>query len=312
MESEELADPTGSQVLIKMLACTLNPSDINTIEGTYGLKPALPAVAGNEGVGVVVAAGPNVKGLRVNDWVVPASAGFGTWRTHALASEESLAKVANDIPVEYAAALAVNPATAHLLLQMVQLKAGDVVLQNAANSTVGQAVIQLAKLRGLKTVNIIRDRANYKEVVEQLKSLGGDVVVSEQFAASAEMKTVLSDLAAPRVAFNATGGASATELVRLLGQGGTLVTYGGMSKQPVTVPTSALIFKDITVKGFWLSQWNKTHTAAQRGEVLTALAALVRSKQLKLALERKKFADLPQALESAHAGFKGRKTVFVH
>jgi trans-2-enoyl-CoA reductase len=310
METEEVADPQGSQVLVKMLACALNPSDVNTIEGSYGLKPALPAVGGNEGVGVVVAAGPNVKGLRVNDWVVPASAGFGTWRSHALAGEEAFSKVANDIPVEYAATLAVNPATAHLLLQVVQLQAGDVVVQNAANSTVGQAVIQLAKLRGIKTVNIIRDRANYKEVVEQLKSLGADVVVNEQFAASAEMKTVLSDLAAPKLALNATGGASATELVRLLGQCGTLVTYGGMAKQPVTVPTSALIFKDISVKGFWLSQWNKTHTAAQRGEVLSTLAELVRSKKLKLALERKKFSDLPSALDKAHAG-NGRKTVFV-
>lgn len=67
--------------------------------------------------------------------------------------------MANDIPVEYAATLAVNPATAHLLLtEFVNLKAGDVIVQNAANSTVGQAVIQLAKLKGVKTVNVIRDR----------------------------------------------------------------------------------------------------------------------------------------------------------
>ena len=99
----------------------------------------------------------------------------GTWRTHALAAEDAVSKVANDIPVEYAAALSVNPATAHLLLsEFVQLKAGDVVVQNAANSAVGQAVIQLAKLRGVKTVSIIRDRADYKQVVEQLKALGGD------------------------------------------------------------------------------------------------------------------------------------------
>ena len=126
METEELADPQGSQVLVKMLASTLNPSDVNTvrtsaavfpkalsnaalcralsrmaahwsdpsarashsiifsidfprlqIEGTYAVKPTLPAVAGHEGVGVVIAAGPQVKNLKVNDWVIPAQAGFG-------------------------------------------------------------------------------------------------------------------------------------------------------------------------------------------------------------------------------------------
>lgn len=168
------------------------------IEGTYGFKPTLPAVPGHEGVGVVVSTGPNVKGLKVNDWVIPAAAGFGacffssaltqsncsaqiemhndvnvftflhrlicsfcagTWRSHALASEESLVKIANDIPVEYAATLSINPATALLMLrEFVTLKAGDVIVQNAANSTVGQAVIQLAKAKGVKTINVIRDR----------------------------------------------------------------------------------------------------------------------------------------------------------
>ena len=289
----------------------------------------------------------------------------GTWRTHALAAEDAVSKVANDIPVEYAAALSVNPATAHLLLsEFVQLKAGDVVVQNAANSAVGQAVIQLAKLRGVKTVNVIRDRADYKQVVEQLKALGGDVVVSEEFARSAEMKTVLADLAPARLALNGAGGASSTELVRLLGQSGTMVTYGGMSQQPVVAATSALIFKDVTLKGFWLSHWNKTHTAAQRAAVLSTLAVcvcaggcgvggvgrffldaywpiqcilfpfpclipfadfhlcssrrqfaqdLVRSNKLKLALERKKFSDLPAALANPpYFSFKGRKSVFVH
>jgi len=310
MESEQLADPTGSDVLIKMLAAPINPADINVIEGTYGIKPALPAVPGNEGVGVVVAAGPNVKNLKVNDWVIPY--GAGTWRSHILAAEDSLDRVPNDIPVEYAATLSINPATAHLLLnQFVKLKAGDVIVQNAANSHVGQAVIQLAKLAGVKTLNIIRDRPNYKEVVEQLKSLGGDVVVSEELPRSSDFASVLADIPAPTLALNAVGGASATDLARLLGQNGTLVTYGGMGKAGVTLPTSALIFKNLTVRGFWFSQWAQTHSRADRQALLSTLAELVRSKKLKFALERKNFSDLPSVLSSVHSGFKNRKTVLM-
>lgn len=135
--------------------------------------------------------------------------------------------------------------------------------------------------------------------------------MTEEFARSAEMATLLSDLSKPVLALNATGGASATELVRLLGQNGTLVTYGGMAKQGVTVPTSALIFKNVSVRGFWLSQWNKTHSAADRQAVLDTLAELVRSKKLKLALERKPFAELPAVLSNVSAGFKNRKAVLV-
>ena len=230
-------------------------------------------MGGGEGVGVVVAVGPNVKSMKVNDWVIPATGQSGTWRTHVLAGEDQFDVVPNDIPVEYAATLAVNPATAHHLLhQFVSLKAGDVIVQNAANSACGQAVIQLAKLQGVKTINIIRDRPNYKEVVEQLKALGGDIVVSEDFARSADFASVLADLPKPVLALNAVGGASATELARFLDHNGTLVTYGGMGKQGVVVPTASLIFKQISLRGFWLTHWNQTHPRADRQRTILALA----------------------------------------
>jgi trans-2-enoyl-CoA reductase len=84
-----------------------------------------------------------------------------------------------------------------------------------------------------------------------------------------------------------------------------------MAKHGVTVPTSALIFKNISVRGFWLSAWNKSHSAGDRQAVLDTLAELVRSKKLKLALERKPFAELPSVLSNVSAGFKNRKTVLV-
>lgn len=247
--------------------------------------------------------------MKVNDWVIPSQPAFGTWRTHALAEEAALTKVSNDLPVEYAATLAVNPCTAYRLLEdFVKLNAGDVIIQNGANSTVGQSVIQLAKARGVKTVNIIRDRPDYKQTVDTLKALGADIVVTEEIARSAEMSKLLSDLPKPVLALNTVGGASATELARLLGEKGTLVTYGGMSKQPVTLPTSALIFKEISVKGFWLSKWVSTHSKEERQAMINAVSELVISKKLKLALERKSFSELPSVLASS-SGFKGRKTV---
>ena len=158
MEQIGLSPLTASDVEVKMLAAPINPADLNMIEGVYGLKAKFPAVAGNEGVGIVTAVGSAVKSVSVNDWVIPgAGGGFGTWRYTARVNENSLMKVPNDIPVPYAATISVNPATAYRLLRdFVKLEPGDVIIQNGANSMVGQAVIQMAREMGVKTINVIR------------------------------------------------------------------------------------------------------------------------------------------------------------
>eukprot|EP00744_Colponema_vietnamica_P000971 GILI01001676.1.p1 GENE.GILI01001676.1~~GILI01001676.1.p1 ORF type:complete len:373 (-),score=167.24 GILI01001676.1:310-1377(-) len=309
IETENLSAPTGSEVLVKFLAAPVNPADFNIIEGTYGELPKLPAVAGNEGVAVVVAAGPSAK-LKANDVVVPALPGFGTWRTHAVCPEAALQKIPSDLPVEYAATLAVNPCTAfRLLADFESLKAGDVLIQNGANSTVGQAVIQLAKEKNVKTINIIRNRPEQDKVVERLKTLGADVVVTEDVLGTADFKKVLSDLPAPRLGLNCVGGASVTEMARILGNKSTLVTYGGMSKKPVTVSTSSLLFKDISLRGFWLSKWVQSHSAAERAAMFDQLVPLIKAGKLKMLLERHSFSDLHGALAKARQPFHDRKIV---
>ncbi|XP_032245520.1 enoyl-[acyl-carrier-protein] reductase, mitochondrial isoform X5 [Phoca vitulina] len=202
LKNLELAAVGGSDVHVKMLAAPINPSDINMIQGNYGFLPKLPAVGGNEGVGQVVAVGGSVTGVKPGDWVIPASAGLGTWQTEAVFSEEALISIPSDLPLQSAATLSVNPCTAYrMLMDFEQLQPGDCVIQNASNSGVGQAVIQIAAALGLRTVNVVRDRP-----------------------------------------------------------GGTMVTYGGMAKQPVIASVSQLIFKDLKLRGFWLSQWKKDHS----------------------------------------------------
>jgi trans-2-enoyl-CoA reductase len=99
----------GEEVAIKFLASPINPSDINMVEGTYGIAAKYPAIGGNEGVAIVTEIGEGVKKLAVGDWVIPFRAGFGCWRTEAVTDEMELIKVASDIPASYAATLSVNP-----------------------------------------------------------------------------------------------------------------------------------------------------------------------------------------------------------
>ncbi|XP_057559065.1 enoyl-[acyl-carrier-protein] reductase, mitochondrial isoform X7 [Hippopotamus amphibius kiboko] len=225
LKNLELAAVGGSDVHVKMLAAPINPSDINMIQdeearvqlGNYGLLPKLPAVGGNEGVGQVVAVGSSVTRVKPGDWVIPANAGLGTWRTEAVFSEDALITVPSDIPLQSAATLGVNPCTAYrMLMDFERLQPGDSVIQNASNSGVGQAVIQIATALGLRTINVVRDRPDIQKLTDRLKNLGADHVVTEEALRKHETKSFFKDVPQPRLALNCVGGKSSTELLRHL------------------------------------------------------------------------------------------------
>ncbi|KAM8796069.1 enoyl-[acyl-carrier-protein] reductase, mitochondrial [Eudromia elegans] len=298
-----------------MLAAPVNPADINMIQGTYALLAALPAVGGNEGVGRVLRVGRRVAALAPGDCVVPADAGLGTWRTEAVFAEESLLRVPADVPLLCAATLGVNPCTAYrMLADFEALQPGDSVIQNAANSGVGQAVIQIAKASGIRTINVVRDRPDLPKLVERLMSLGADHVVTEETLRKPEMKAIFQSTPRPRLALNGVGGPSATEMLRHLRPGGTMVTYGGMAKQPVTVPVSAFIFRDVKLRGFWMTQWKKDQTHDKEGlrSMMRSLCELVRKGQLGApACTQVPLEDYRAALEAAMKPFTSSKQILM-
>lgn len=315
LKTEKLKLPKDlkeNEVLLRMLMAPVNPSDINMIEGSYFLKPKLPAVVGNEGVAEVIDVGTNVKCLQPGDWVIPSQAGFGTWRTHAVTDYSSLRKISNDIPPLSAATIAVNPCTAYRMLKdFGNLKPGDTVIQNSANSAVGQSVIQIAKAWNIKTINIVRNRENLDELVEQLKQLGATHVVTEEYSRTPEMKELIKSVGAPKLAFNGAGGKSATELLRHLAQKGVMVTYGGMSRQPVVVPTGVFIFKEVTAVGYWNSQWNMENAnSPERDKMFEELCDMIREcKLIPPPSEIFDFENYAEAVKSAMSGFQGKKKI---
>eukprot|EP01104_Vermistella_antarctica_P018830 TRINITY_DN7134_c0_g1_i1.p1 TRINITY_DN7134_c0_g1~~TRINITY_DN7134_c0_g1_i1.p1 ORF type:complete len:385 (+),score=125.10 TRINITY_DN7134_c0_g1_i1:54-1157(+) len=314
LESTPVPAIKDNQVLVKMLASPINPADINMIQGVYPIKPTLPAVAGNEGVARVMEVGSQVKGLKVDDMVIPANAGFGTWRSHAVAGEADLVKVPSTIDTpEQAACLSVNPCTAYRLLNdFASLQAGDVIVQNGANSAVGQSVFQMARDRGVKTINIIRQNPEQDRLVERMKTNGADIVVTEDYVRTPAFRRLIADLPAPKLAFNGVGGVSATEMARLLTKGGTMVTYGGMSRKPIQIPTSLFIFKDIQLKGFWMTEWNNKASQADRQTMIDDVAGMMSGGKLRLWVETYKFTDFQKALERSQEPYKSRKVVVVH
>lgn len=233
-----------NDVCVKMLAAPINPSDINRIQGVYPVRPELPAVGGYEGVGEVLSVGSAVTSFAPGDLVIPSPPSFGTWQTYIVKNQSVWHKVDKGVPLEYAATITVNPLTAFLMLEhCISLNSGDAIVQNGATSMVGQCVIQLAKSRGIHNINIIRDRPGVDEVKERLKDLGADEVFTEKELEVKNVKSLLGGIPEPALGFNCVGGNAASLVLKFLRQGGTMVTYGGMSLKPVTVSTSSFIFK---------------------------------------------------------------------
>ena len=278
LHTHSISPPHSNLLTLRFLASPINPADINQIQGVYPSKPTFTtslgtpdpvAVGGNEGVAEVVGTGEKVKGLKRGDWVVFKKQSFGTWRTHTQTKEELLLKIEDKsgvTPVQVGT-VSVNPCTAYRMLRDFPdggLNDGDWFIQNGANSGVGRAAIQFGKLWGYKSINIVRERP--KEELEQLKreleGLGANVVITDKELEGKDIKDRMVEWTNGgrekiRLGLNCVGGKMVNSMAKLLAPGSSLVTYGGMSKQPVTLPTGLLIFKNLKFEGFWVSNWSE-------------------------------------------------------
>uniref|UniRef100_A0A915P5M1 Alcohol dehydrogenase-like C-terminal domain-containing protein n=1 Tax=Meloidogyne floridensis TaxID=298350 RepID=A0A915P5M1_9BILA len=192
--------------------------------------------------------GSDVAEFKENDLIVPAISGIGTWCSHGIYDSKELFLVEGDVKD-------------FIFLQILQLlieclktlnlSYGDIVVQNGANSSVGHFVIQICRILGVKTVNVVRDRPQIEILKNHLKKSGADEVYTEK-----EFSTLIrSKKLKAKLALNCVGGNSGMFLSRALEFGGTMVTYGGMSKIPVYVATSSVIFANTKSVGFWMSRW---------------------------------------------------------
>jgi NADPH:quinone reductase-like Zn-dependent oxidoreductase len=263
-----------------MLAAPINPADINVIEGTYGELPPLPATIGNEGCGEILALGAGVENLRIGQKVLPLA--FGTWSREVVLPAQNILPLPDGIDIHQAAMLAVNPATAwRLLHDFATLQPGDWIAQNAANSGVGRAVIQLARHLGLRTLNVVRR----PELLEELLALGADVVVTEETDLRREASQFCGGRL-PKLGLNAVGGASALNIANALASGSPHITFGAMGRQPLKIPNGLLIFQNLAFQGFWLRRWKECASAAEIQSTYATLADLLAQGVLNTPVDR--------------------------
>ncbi|RJG14026.1 alcohol dehydrogenase [Pseudomonas cavernicola] len=301
IEAVELQLPAlaPGQVRVKVLAAPINPSDVLTLTGEYGMLPPLPAIGGNEGVGRVEELGPEVSQLKIGQTVL-LPIGCGTWVTHLNVEAKKLIALPDADPQQLAM-MTVNPPTASLLLsEFVDLQPGDWVIQNAANSGVGSYLIQLAKLRGFKTLNVVRRES----AVAAVKAEGADVVLVDGPDLPKRVREATGG-AAVRLGIDAVGGVATDHLAGSLSEGGVLVNYGMMSREPCQVSPASFVFRDVSLRGFWLAKWFRVSTPAQQVKVFAELTQLIASGKLKTRVAAT--YDVSQIKEAVAAAARGER-----
>ncbi|MEM6822581.1 MAG: 2-enoyl thioester reductase domain-containing protein [Verrucomicrobiota bacterium] len=305
LEDYEEPQSTNAEVRLRFLAAPINPADINYLQGVYGIKPELPATAGFEGCAQIESA-PEDSGLTPGQLVIPIKS-IPTWQEVAVCSPENVAGLPEGIDPLQAAMLSVNPMTAlRLLTDFAELKTGDWILQNAANSAVGTCVIQIAKQLGLKTANVVR-REGAKE---PLVDLGADAVFVESPKLASDLKEHIGKGRAP-LALNAVGGESALALAKALSPQGTHVTYGAMARRPLTLPNGLLIFKRIHFCGFWVTRWIDEAPLETIRDDYRKLAQWVRDGLLNMPVEKTySLSEYKIALEYAQKDQRSGKILF--
>jgi len=286
------------QALVAVLAAPINPSDVLMLTGQYGQLPPLPAVGGSEGVGRVVELGPDTQGPSIGQTVL-LPVGIGSWATHVVAPASRLVPLPNDADPRQLAMLTVNPPTASLLLsEFADLQPGDWVIQNGANSGVGSYVVQLAKLRGLKTVNLVRRES----AVAGVQAQGGDVVLVDGEKLAERIQAATGG-AAIKLGLDAVGGQATMRMAAALAEGATIVNYGALSGEPCIVTPRELVFRDVTLKGFWLARWFRVTPQDQQFKLLSELAGLIAAGQLHTPIQAGyEVAQIQEAVAAAAAG----------
>jgi trans-2-enoyl-CoA reductase len=289
-----------------MRAAPINPADLNQIEGKYPVRAQLPATPGFEGAGIVAEVHRDVTNVNADALVIlPHNA--GTWRDAVAVRADELVVVPAGIEPVHAAMLKINPMTAwRLLHDYVDLARGDWLIQNAANSAAGRAVIQIAHELGYKTVNVVRR----SELIGELRAEGGDVVLVDSENLRHEVEDAIGGPPI-RLGLNAVGGESALRLANCLAPGSTLVTYGAMSLQPLKIPNGLLIFKDLRFRGIWINKWYDNATLAQRMEAFQHLFEMAKRGLLQTKMEKAyPLSEVKTAVAHAARGQRSGKIIF--
>ena len=298
--------PATNQVLVRVEASPVNPSDLAFLRGGYNVRKALPAISGFEGAGTVVSTGEgsnkNLIGKRVTFYVNDDHQ--GAWAEYVALSDKDYFVVDKDMPMEQAACLFINPFTAWALGELAQKGGHKTIIQSAANGQVGKFIRHFAQSHYIEVINLVRKPAQ----VEELKNEGAKYILNsgdENF--DEQLRALASELKAT-AAIDAVGGELSGKLFNALADNGEVIVYGGLSGQPLSgFDTLGAIFRNKAVRGFNLNGWISEKTSDEFEKVSQTIQSLFTSGELTTQIQASfpldRFVDgIRQYISSMSAG----------
>ncbi len=280
VEGPDVGAPGAGEVVFDVLAFPINPADVSMCRGSYRLRPTLPATPGAECLGRVTAVGAGVGHVRPGDLVINLQR--ENWAQRRRVKGDDVIPVPAAIDPLQGAMLRINPATALLLLaDVVDLKPGDWVIQNVANSAVGRQVITLARARGIRTMNVVRRESLFGE----LAALGADACVVDGLDLAARVKAAVGD-GRIRLGLDAVSGRAAARLSECVGEGGVVCNYGSMTGEDPVMTRAALINGGQTLVGFILGRALGKRSLAQIRQIYADLGEQVLKGTLSAPVEK--------------------------
>ena len=278
-EVPDVGDPGSDEVVFDVLAFPINPADISFCRGSYRLRPPLPATPGAECIGRVAAVGAEVTQMKLGDLAINMER--ENWAQRRRVRTEDAIPIPPGLDLAQAAMLRINPPTALLLLEdHVRLAPGDWVIQNVANSAVGRHIIVLAKLRGVRTLNVVRR----DDVAAELRDLGADVVLKDG-PDLAERARAATGGAPIRFGIDAVSGEACKRIGDCVAEGGVVVSYGSMSGQDPVMSRAAVNMRGVSLTGFNLGRGLVKRSRDQVRSIYADLAAKIRDGVLKAPID---------------------------
>lgn len=304
LRESPIPNPKPNEVLIRVIARNINPSDIMFVRGMYGIVPKLPSSAGFEACGVVEKsdeAGKVKIGTRVMFTAI------GTWREYLCLPADLVIPVPDAMPDEVACQAFVNPMTAFAMLEKSRLKAGEWLLITAGASAFGKFAIQMAKAKGVKVAATVRNDSQ-KEVLE---NLGADLVVNSE---SEKLQKILPGKTdgGVHVVFDAVGGLLGAKALACLRPKGKMMVFGALALENMPINSGLLIFKDLSIEGFWLSTWMEEKNDGERAKAFRSVFGFLMKDDSKIGIDGKfKLEDFRAALEAYEKPGRNGKILLV-
>ena len=301
IEIKEVAipEPGPGEVRVKVSTSNINPADVMFVHGLYGIRPQLPQVAGFEAAGQIDKCGEGVQlpeGMRVSFTTV------GAWQEYVILQAKFVIPIPDSISDEVACQAFVNPITAYGMLEVAGLEAGQYLMLTAGGSAFSKFVIQLASSRGIKVISTVRR----DDHTEELLALGATAVINTKTEDLVKRIKTITEKQGVDYVFEAVGGETGEQAIDCLKKGGTMMVYGLLSLKPTPVNNGWILFKDLTIKGFWLTTWLGGLEKEKMVEVTKAVFGSLATQNLQADTEKAySLEEVKAAL--AHSVSEGRK-----